>query len=445
MYVRDVDLTPSEIIARLRGWGSHPDELVGIHENQEVEFKTMIMLDTPAQKVEFAKNVSAMTNGGGGIIVVGIRTERDPSIGRDISSEVVPLPPGLLTIPSLEGVARTWVYPPARSLSIREWVRDVDGYLLVSITVPLPGEEDGLSLVQGAEVEERVDRRMFTVASRFDSRVDTYLPSEVYEWIRRGRRAGAAPGREQTAGSAVTPVDYQEPEKQFERAKEILGDEQWPTFVLQAWVQPALRLTGLHDEDGITGLLRRPPSLRQSGFNLRWWGASEPELEEGGGVRFPGGHRGTLWLTPNGVMTLAANGGPDLLGWGMERRFNPPTINPLVLVELTHELIRLYFGQITRFFEQTPSALFGRIALLNADRPSQTKILRGSLKSDFYEAAMTADKEIAEIVGPFSESSDPREVSAALLRRFYDHFGLGDVPYLTSDGSAVDEDAILRG
>jgi hypothetical protein len=87
-----------------------------------LEFKkTAYQLGDAADKSEFAKDVAGMANAGGGLIVLGIETQRDPMMGRDKSVKMRPLAPGTVILTQMEEVARTWIYPPQRGLDIKEW------------------------------------------------------------------------------------------------------------------------------------------------------------------------------------------------------------------------------------------------------------------------------------------------------------------------------------
>src|SRR6266498_1599371 len=88
-----------DIIAALASWPSDPSPLIGVFESRDLEFKmTAYQLGTAAGKAEFAKDVGGMANAGGGLIVLGIETERDPATGRDRSSKVRPIRTGIISI-----------------------------------------------------------------------------------------------------------------------------------------------------------------------------------------------------------------------------------------------------------------------------------------------------------------------------------------------------------
>src|SRR6266540_2600364 len=133
-------VSSADIIAALANWSHDETPLLEVFESREVEFKkTSYPLDTDKGKAEFAKNIAGMANGGGGVIVLGVETQRDVATGRDKSIGVKPLASGSTNVQQMEAVARSWLCPPQRDLEIREWPRS-DGAILVSIRALRPAK-----------------------------------------------------------------------------------------------------------------------------------------------------------------------------------------------------------------------------------------------------------------------------------------------------------------
>lgn len=58
----------------------HFNELIGTVEDEHLECKAApYQLQSEHQKQELAKDVAGLANAGGGIILIGVRTERDPT------------------------------------------------------------------------------------------------------------------------------------------------------------------------------------------------------------------------------------------------------------------------------------------------------------------------------------------------------------------------------
>ena len=62
-----------------------------IEESTELEYKSSFAMENPKWKEELAKDVSAMANANGGIVIYGIR-EKEGSSGHSVPSEILPIP-----------------------------------------------------------------------------------------------------------------------------------------------------------------------------------------------------------------------------------------------------------------------------------------------------------------------------------------------------------------
>lgn len=428
-------MTPTEVIARLAMWEQDEGGLVNLPESSEVEFKTVYRLQTPRQKAEFAKDIASLANAGGGLIVVGVETRPDDQLGRDVSVRVRPLAPGTLSLAQIEDVARSWVYPPQRSLRVTEWPRS-DGQMLVSIEVPSLSDTGAMALVLGPG--EEPDRRTVGVPVRSDARVDFHLAPELYEWIRRGRLQSSlisrAPELEEPPGDA---------DRYLERLRaefDVEGSNRGAVLFLQAWPRPSCRLERMHDRDGVRGVFLDPPPHRPASFG--WWGL-HPELDAGGGLRISGGDRVLLWISTAGVVTVAI--AQEYLCWAMDRYAygrNEPLINPTTLGELVYEFCRTFLAVISHCEGPARAAAF-RVGLLNARDPIPLALGPGLPDYGFsIEARAAPDDEIVESLDVELEA-DPRDaerLTARLLQAIYARFGLGRdaIPYLSEDGSRFD-------
>lgn len=437
------ELALSDLFAILNDWWEDDTRLVGIEENQELEFKERPHdLGWDQGKLEFAKDVSAIANGGGGVILYGVRTARDPAIGRDVSVRVTPLLEGALTIAQFESVAREWVYPPQRTIEIREWPNH-GGQMLVSIRVPPIGESDGLAIIRGAEADGQTRRNLFGVAKRHGDRIDHFNPDEVYHWIRMGRRLAGFPPMAITP-EPEGPGPVEEADAELQSLRDLFAGGDWPVYVLQAWPGTAARLRGIHDRDGLRGALEQQAPLRpQGGFNLRW--LQEVDVYRHGGLSMTLGDREGVRVVPSGVITFFGTGGPNLLGWGMERHGEQPLVNPTALAELTYEVSRLVTGVAVRLMQPLPQSVRYRVAILYANRPQPITLWVGyPTMVDLTEPVPFQGEELIEDL-EWHNDATPELVTGELLRAFYSAFGLGRevVPFLDPETGEFSVDRFL--
>jgi predicted HTH transcriptional regulator len=94
-------------------------ELLNCFENEHVDFKSEpYRLDDEAQKLELAKDISALANTMGGFIVLGVRTSKIPEYSADVADQLRPIPRNLFNQERYESIARDWIYPPCNGLQI---------------------------------------------------------------------------------------------------------------------------------------------------------------------------------------------------------------------------------------------------------------------------------------------------------------------------------------
>jgi predicted HTH transcriptional regulator len=167
------------------------DPLVGLAETIDVEFKGQPyqIADHDSQKFELAKDVSALANASGGVIVIGVQTERDNEASVDVAAELRPLALGLVDEQQYEGILSDMIYPRLREVQVRfhSSTADTDRGL-VSVDVPPQDEVDKYFLIQ-RPIEEGVDRTpgwLVGLAVRSIGRVEGRRIGEVHTLINRG-------------------------------------------------------------------------------------------------------------------------------------------------------------------------------------------------------------------------------------------------------------------
>lgn len=171
------------------------EQLVGLAETIDVEFKGQPyqIADHDSQKFELAKDVSALANASGGVIVIGVQTERDNEASVDVAAELRPLALGLVDEQQYEGILSDMIYPRLREVQVRFHSSAVDNDRgLVSIDVPTQDEVDKYFLIQ-RPIEEGVDRTpgwLVGLAVRSIGRVEGRRIGEVHTLINRGLVVG---------------------------------------------------------------------------------------------------------------------------------------------------------------------------------------------------------------------------------------------------------------
>src|SRR5258708_23751391 len=89
------------------------DALIGVAEGVGLDAKDRpYVFDTTKQRLELAKDVSALANAVGGIIVLGFDTAREPLTAGERISEVRPFPVNMVDPDRYRKIVHEYVYPP---------------------------------------------------------------------------------------------------------------------------------------------------------------------------------------------------------------------------------------------------------------------------------------------------------------------------------------------
>jgi hypothetical protein len=170
------------------------EPFIGAPESLEVEFKgEPYQVENESQKFELAKDVSALANTAGGVIVIGARTERDNQSAVDVVAELRPHTSGLVNEHQYEAIVGERVFPSLRQLQVRFFPSAADATRgLLAIDVPPQPEENKYFLVQRpiADGDDRTPGWLVGVAVRGIGRVEVRGIAEVHTLINRGLGIG---------------------------------------------------------------------------------------------------------------------------------------------------------------------------------------------------------------------------------------------------------------
>lgn len=134
------DLTVESVVGLLNG--GHASALIGLPEGQLLEAKVAIHLEAAKEKLELAKDVSAMANAiTGGVLVVGLATKTRQ--GRDIITSIHPVP-DTGQARRVRSVLHRHIYPPIQGLRVATVPAGPsykpDDHLLMIVVPPQPRE-----------------------------------------------------------------------------------------------------------------------------------------------------------------------------------------------------------------------------------------------------------------------------------------------------------------
>jgi len=431
------------------------DQLVGAVEHEQLEFKgEPYRLEQEQEKMELAKDVSALANTRGGIIVIGVRTERNPTYQGDEAREIRPFPQNLVNLDQYRNVLDDWVFPQIRGLMLG-WYRSATdpGRGVVAIIVPEEAATDRPYVTTKVLAETgRLVGSHLGYFERTSASVPPKSAAELRNLLKDGLRFSELDGRlenieefigriEAGVAQGRTALTEQIVAKRVSDTRGVLGFNGQPTFFLTSWPHEAGEFTSLFQSRtaDVVHLLEFPPKLRNGGFDLSTRRASTNVRGELRRCMIPGQKLLELWR--DGVLVFITQGDGRHLCWGMRStQATGQQINNLALVETTYlfsdlvfklyplstpppETVTLQLGLVDMSVEGVPCKL-------QPDRLNQLGIY------DDWHPAPASEKTVHVQVRP--ANPDAGDASFRLLAQLYVWFGFDEefIPYVDRSTTA---------
>ena len=192
------------------------DIVIGTAESAQLEFKAQPYLPwgDEAKRLEFAKDASAMANGGGGVIVIGYKTAPDALAARDVVTVLTPVSTNLVDVGSYQQVLESWTYPPMRAITMKWWGLD-QGRGVLTIEIPAATEAQQPVLVIRASIQGVKRSILLGHFVRTEDRASSSTAAELHADIQLGRvLRRIAPGNSVALpGAPSGPTDEQRRER----------------------------------------------------------------------------------------------------------------------------------------------------------------------------------------------------------------------------------------
>jgi hypothetical protein len=433
----------SDLFAALaRGDGN---ALVGTAESIWMDFKKTPYRfgssDDAYQRLELVKDVTALANSGGGVIVVGYETQPETTTGQDVAVAWKRFPQSLVNPKQYQAIIESQTYPPFRDTQIRWWLHDATDAIL-TIEVAAAQDQDRPIIVTRVQ-EEGINRALLMgIFERSGDQAGAVLPAQIHSQLRLGRLIER--GALQSLTTAPLTPGGPSPDERSARLAIDTRDcdfEGRRRYYLQAWPGNATLVRDIHDET-FRRLLSQPPAVRNQGFGLRT--GIEPSTIPGGGLRILG-RRSTLSLQRDGVLTWIAAADGDFLAWADERRGQRHILNQLALVEATLEFARLYVLTIRPRCEPAVEHWYVNGGMADLRASGETSALPGGPLDEFglplnvwgYEPSPAPANDLHFEAMQFADE-EPGIVALGILREVYANFGLPEAAIPYTAGGRVD-------
>jgi hypothetical protein len=416
------------------------DDLLGGVEDSRLECKAApYQLEQERQKMELAKDVSALANADGGILLIGVQTERNPVHFGDEIRRVGAFPQNLVDITQYLKVVGEWIYPQIRGITAK-WHPSAnnDGTGIVSIEVPQDAGQERPYLV-GKLVEDTTGKVMgshFGFFERVQADAKPMSFQELRERLKDGfrfstideRMRGVEEGLAKLVGTAIQKARLIPDETVVHRitqARQIIGLNERPTLYLAAWPSETTEFPTLFESrtTPLVLLLDNPPRLRNHGFDLSTGQLSE--IVQGLLRRSTSPRDKLLELWRDGVLIFVAPGDEWFLSWGMESTASTGlTINTHALTEVTY-LFSAFTLKIFEYSVPKPAKLNFYLGLTTM-MPERQPFYLSSKRPDriFPDRGVPAPGDRNVVKREFERASaDAGAISYQLLSDLYAWFG----------------------
>lgn len=337
-------MSPDEILAAL--CEGRDADLIGLEESTTFDAKSEpYRLDDPKSRWELAKDVSAMANAEGGILLVGAKTKRLENTFVEQVDEIRPVPMRFVNEEQLRGALKNLVFPAIGNYVALHAFDRRDDRALLAIHVQKPPDDDLPALVTtraSVEVDGRSHEiEAFGLARRVGSGTEWDQGAKIWSDIRDGRLARR---RLTLRGNQPQELDDDRRRERLDQLLDLVGADDHAYIALAAYPVAPLRINDFVSDSGVYGLLRSLPTdaVRPSGFGLGY--GLDPQPVGPGLADIESGRRGLL-VDPDGLTLAVALGTREMLGWA-HRTWSGNLDDPL---RINRHIITEWPLEFTRF------------------------------------------------------------------------------------------------
>ncbi|MEW6711142.1 MAG: ATP-binding protein [Candidatus Riflebacteria bacterium] len=358
-------------------------------------------LDNFNNQVELTKDVSAFANASGGLLVIGLVTDREQTSKIDRVAKLDLFDSGVYNIGKLTGILRSGIHPALENLQV-EYIcsKEDDSKGIIYILVPPQDEKIKPFLMKNlpeTEDGERTRQIIFGFAQRTDSNNNPTPITDIYKWIKSGKsdQTQSLLRIEEKLNSLFSHKET-EKEIQFspvihltEKINQAIADQFSSTPVLVLSCSPLqpifIKEFFVTKDPSAYSLIRNPQKTRHAGWDVTT--LDNPKIIKGECWSVSNGERKLLRVYEDGSVVFAGAADGSFLGWGknaaeFERK---PRLNPVALIELTYNFV-VFVKDLQGFIDKPSKELHFQLSLANLWL-EETKIylLPGNIKSMEYQ------------------------------------------------------------
>jgi hypothetical protein len=332
--------------------------LDGVVEDHQLEFKASpYQLSSDAMKCELAKDVSALANSSGGIILIGFRTCQDSLTATEYVDLCRPFDLSLFDTDQHRKILNDWICPPINPIDIRCYPSASESDKGVAAIIIAKSAAEGRPYIVSRTVEADGKKRgtLFGYYERIQDRIPATSPEVLRGYVKDGMRFEEIMRRLDTIESflgnsappVITGLTEAEVSDRICEAQDAVGRASRPNIVLAAISTSECTFPDLfHSRSApIVRLIEEPPVMREEGFAITPRGRDIPaEIVQGRLRRVAARGFKLIELWQDGALITVGPADDDMLCWFMRNQRNPKPGLPIrnfVLAEVTLNFCRL--------------------------------------------------------------------------------------------------------
>jgi hypothetical protein len=436
--------------------------LIGKAENERIEFKgALYQLATMREKIELAKDVSALANLGGGIVVMGIGTSIAEDRPYEVAERVRCFPEKDFNVKQYEDVIAQFIYPKVDTQI--KWAPSATGkdkgvaYIYVPESQPAPKPFLTTCVLQE---NDRVLGNVVGFFQRQGPRVVHWSAEEIHHALRDGIRFDQYLSQvHRMLGKMVSGVRMPRhgsvAEKSIkQRAEQALAAARLKdgiSYILAAYPTEDTEIQRLFEgrASDVVKLIDHPPGLRYHGFDLA---TEQPSRIVDGELRRASlDSYKLLEVWRDGTVLFVADGDEGFLCWGNYAKEKFLRINGVALIESVY-LFACFVKQLLDLSGNSERQVQMELRVENIPPSKRYGLPKVDPKwilcqlDPERDIAWTSAQSLSVGVTWRPRDTDPANAAYRLVSELYAKFGVEHdrIPYATELGTekAVDVEQI---
>jgi hypothetical protein len=430
------------------------DSLIGEIENVWFDCKSQpYQVENNTGKRDLAKDVSSFLNVKGGIILIGIKTEKSATRFGDEIKETRPFAQELVNTSQYKDIIKSWIYPEAEGIEV-VWTPIKNDPAKGIVLIKIPNQKESIKpfLITKTLDENKQVETVFGYVERKDDNNEPLTIIDMQKTLRSGfnyeNQLKERFDEMETLLQQITErndtvlekkTDAEESEVKIAKIIEQEKIKDRRNIIISAYPNQIEELKTIFSttNNSIKKHLETPPSLRYAGWNLET--LDQAKMMNGELIRVVNGDRKIINLYRDGSLIFIGRADYNFLAWASSPE--KQKINPVALIEIIYNFVNFY-NLVINDFKSLPEKISFRIDLKNMHlngiksrlAPYQINSTAQMFDIDTTEAP---ENDFAFTKTFLTKDYDAGLISYEIIKEIYFWFGIEEnkIPYTKDEES----------